>query len=96
MTNKTITIYYSLLGLVLVAQTIATVVSGGNIVLSSSSIAELKHERQQLLQTRQQYTAELTKQTALLALPATATDQYTAITHPIVIASSNTVASTQR
>lgn len=95
MTHKTITIYYCIIGLVLAAQTVATVLTGGSVVLNSSAIAELKHERQALLQQRQTHLTTLTQRTALSALPSDATSQYTAITQPLVIASSNTVASTQ-
>ncbi len=95
MTHRTIGIYYTIIGIIVLSQTVVTVISGGSIVLNSTALAELKKERQTLLQTRQVFETELTKQSALTALPEDATLQYIAITHPIVLPSSNTVASTQ-
>ncbi len=95
MSTKTITLYYICIGALVMAQTIATVLTGGSVVLNSSTIAELKHERQSLLLERQTQLAELAQHTALSALPITTTDQYTPIAKPLVVVDTTTVASTQ-
>ena len=95
MTNKTIIYYYATLGAILVTQTIATVISGSHVVLNSSALAELKKERQNLLQMQQMHQNELLKHTALSALPSDATNAFIPISKPIVLSNSTNVASTQ-
>lgn len=96
MSHRTTITYYAVIATVVIAQTVATVFSGGSVVLHSSAIAELKHEQQQLLEKKHQLSAELTRHSALSALPPTALDGYTAITQPLILASVDTLASTQR
>lgn len=93
MNQTKITIYYSIIALILFVQTVYTVLSGGSVVLNSATVSQLKQQQQALQQQRQLHIAELTKHTALSALPIGATDGYTAITHPIVVAHTETLAS---